>query len=205
MSVTEKERLSDDERESLTADPERQDEAHTKGAYDYLSDNTLAARYSVISGLIEQYDCDLILDIGCYVGGLRGAINRTRAYHGIDISPNAISDAITKYGDYERTEFSVGDIRSETLKLPQYPCVVWAGIGFGYSDKDSRCFADLFQKAWKLCDDNGLLIFECIEDYAWVQTHIEATSRLLTAFHVTYSLASVHNRRAVFVARKVLK
>ncbi|WP_053213466.1 class I SAM-dependent methyltransferase [Pseudomonas sp. Q12-87] len=205
MSITEKENLSDDEREALTADPERQDEAHTKGAYGYLSDSTLAARYSVISGLIEQYDCEQILDIGCYVGGLRGAINRNRAYHGIDISPHAILDARATYGHYERTEFSVGDIRSETLQLPQYPCVVWAGIGFGYSNKDSRSFADLFQKAWSLCNDNGLLIFECIEDYAWVQTHIEATSRLLTAFHVTYSLASLHNRRAVFVARKVLK
>jgi SAM-dependent methyltransferase len=205
VSVTEKVQLSDDEREALTADPERQDEAHTKGAYDYLSDNTLAARYSVISGLIEQYDCDSVLDIGCYVGGLRGAINRNRGYHGIDISAHAIKDAVARYGDYERTRFSVGDIRSEAVKLAQYPCVVWAGIGFGYSDKDSKSFADLFQKAWELCSDDGLLIFECIEDYAWVQSHIEATSRLLTAFHVTYSLASVHNRRAVFVARKVLK
>lgn len=205
MSITEKERLSEDEREALTADPERQDEAHTSGAYGYLSDATLATRYSVISGLIEQYDCPGVLDIGCYVGGLRGAINRNRAYHGIDISENAIKDAIARYGDYERTTFSVGDIRSESAKLPQYPCVVWAGIGFGYSDKDNRSFADLFKKAWDLCSDNGVLIFECIEDYAWVQTHIEATSKLLTTFHVTYSLASVHNRRAVFVARKVLK
>ena len=203
MARFEKTTLTAKERECLTADPERQGDAHILGAYDYLADEKLAARYAVISGLIEQYDCNIILDIGCYVGGLRGAVNPRRAYHGIDISPNAITEAKEKYSDYSNTKFIVGDIRDNVLPLRQYECVVWAGIGYGYSDKDNHSFSDLFTKSWELCSAKGILIFECIEDYAWVRSNIEATSRLLNAFNVTHSLASVHNRRSVFVARKV--
>ncbi len=202
MSTLEKIVLSEDEREKMTADPLRQDEAHLKGAYAYLSDTALTARYSVISGIVEQYNCDSLLDIGCYVGGLRGVINRDRGYHGIDISPSAIKDAEAKYDGFARTRFSVADIRDINLEGRTFPCVVWAGIGFGYSDKDSQSFSDLFEKACGFCEQNGLLIFECIESYAWIQSLIENSSQMLNLLNVTYPYAPVHNKRTVFVARK---
>lgn len=194
--------LSAEERESMTADPERQDEAHVKGAYAYLSDAALTARYSVISGIVEQYDCDSLLDVGCYVGGLRGQINRARGYHGIHISSHAIQDARKTYGHYERTRFTVADVRSPDVVNEKYPCVVWAGIGFGYSDKSNQSFSDLFERTCELCDENGVLIFECIEGYAWIQDSIEKHSRLMNAIKVSYPFANIHNQRTVFISKK---
>jgi SAM-dependent methyltransferase len=203
MSALERTLLSDDERESMTANPARQDEAFLKGAYAYLSNTALTARYSVISGIIEEHDCDRILDIGCYTGGLRASLNRHRAYHGIDISAHAILEARKNYSHIERTSFTVGDVRTVRLLEDNFTCVVWAGIGFGYSQTDNQSFVDLFDKTCEFCSEDGILIFECIEGYSWIQTHIERVSKILNVLQVTYPLATVHNKRTLFISRKI--
>ncbi|OOG87563.1 hypothetical protein B0E42_08260 [Pseudomonas sp. A25(2017)] len=203
MTALEKTLLSEEERESMTANPARQDEAFLKGAYAYLSNTALTARYSVISGIIEEYDCDRILDVGCYTGGLRASLNRHRAYHGIDISTHAILDARKNYSNFERTRFTVGDVRTVRFLEESFTCVVWAGIGFGYSQTDNQSFTDLFDKTCEFCSEEGILIFECIEGYSWIQAHIERVSKILNVLQVTYPLATVHNKRTLFVSRKI--
>lgn len=203
MTALEKTLLSEEERESMTANPARQDEAFLKGAYAYLSNTALTARYSVISGIIEEYDCDRILDVGCYTGGLRASLNRHRAYHGIDISTHAILDARKNYSNFERTRFTVGDVRTVGFPEESFTCVVWAGIGFGYSQTDNQSFTDLFDKTCEFCSEEGILIFECIEGYSWIQAHIERVSKILNVLQVTYPLATVHNKRTLFVSRKI--
>ncbi|MCA1441956.1 class I SAM-dependent methyltransferase [Ensifer sp. IC4062] len=191
------------EREELTSDPQRQEEAHVRGAYDYLLEDTLSARYAIIGGLIEQRDCSRILDIGCTTGELRSCFSAFRRYVGVDISPTVIAAAKQRFQEDPNATFICGDIRDISgIEATNFDCVVWAGIGFGYSHKSSGSFEDIFQKIAEFLNESGTMIFECISEYSWIEEYVGRLGTVVNRLDVTHRHSKVHSGRTIFVAKK---
>lgn len=193
--------LSEIEREKLTSNPELQEEAHVRGAYDYLGDKKLSARFAIIAGLIEQNRCGSVLDVGCMNGELRAVLDTKHDYFGIDISSTTISNARSRFLSMPRTKFICGDIRLQQMPAGTFSCVVWAGIGYGYSNKETGSFTDIFSKVCELAEPNGTLIFECISEYNWIEEEILHNASMIDVFQVRYDVNSPHPNRYVFLAK----
>jgi len=85
-------------------------EAYASGFWDYLSDVEQLARYCLLAGYIEFFECRSVLDVGCGHGVLRATMRSVEfdRYVGIDPVPNAVSVA-QQLAD-SRSEFLVGDV-----------------------------------------------------------------------------------------------
>ena len=84
---------------------------YASGRFDYFSEAYELPRYSALLGYLRMYPgTPTVLDVGCGPGLLRQLLTREdfSAYHGIDISAEAIKKASPLADD--RTSFSLGDV-----------------------------------------------------------------------------------------------
>lgn len=197
--------IQDAEREVLTSSFMRQDEAHVRGAYDYLYGVGMCARYGCIAAHIRALGRHKILDLGCGIGSLRSYLDTVVHYHGIDIAPSAISRAQSQYHDMVGTTFECTDIRDLAGRKRSYDCVVWAGIGYAYGrtgGEDAVGWREVLNLANGLLLPGGLLIPETITAYEETMAHVIVDYSLVSSWQVSCMNGLVHSRRIGWVLER---
>ena len=197
--------IQDTEREMLTSSSMRQDEAHVRGAYDYLYGVGMCARFGCIAAHIRSLDRHAILDLGCGIGSLRSYLDAGVHYHGIDIAPSAISRAQSNFHNMAGTTFELADIRNLAGREWSYDCVVWAGIGHAYGrtgGEDAVGWREVLNLANDLLLPGGLLIPETIVEYEETMAHVIVGYNLVSSWQVSCMNGPVHSRRIGWVLER---
>ena len=108
----------------LASNQQQWDEEYKSNAWDYLSDITEYARYSVVYGYIRKFiGIEGILDMGCGTGILFDMLldSEKQGYTGIDLSQEAIKVASAKSS---LNQFHCGDI-NHYVPAKKYDVIVF--------------------------------------------------------------------------------
>ncbi|EPY11889.1 MULTISPECIES: class I SAM-dependent methyltransferase [Paenibacillus] len=108
----------------LASNQQQWDEEYKSNAWDYLSDITEYARYSVVYGYIRKFiGTEGILDMGCGTGILFDMLldSEKQGYTGIDLSQEAIKVASAKSS---LNQFHCGDI-NHYVPAKKYDVIVF--------------------------------------------------------------------------------
>jgi 2-polyprenyl-3-methyl-5-hydroxy-6-metoxy-1,4-benzoquinol methylase len=194
--------LSIEEREALTASAAQQDEAHLRGAFEYLNTLGMCTRYGCIAAYIRALHRKRILDIGCGMGALRLYVDEGAEYHGIDISPSAVSRARSQCASVPNTIFTCADVREMSVSETAYDCVVWAGVGRAYgrsAEAPEPGWQEILELANGLLAPGGVLILETIVDYEEMIVPIFSRHTVVSSWQISCLSSSDHPRRIGWV------
>lgn len=197
--------LGAEERETITSEPARQDEAYVRGAYSYMSDAHMSPRLGIFAGYILDVGAKRVLDLGCGPGDLCRFLGADVSYLGIDVSPTAIAEAKQRYGHRPLTEFVCGDFHSWAYDGPAFDTIVWAGISLGWrrsgkSERMEEWFRVMNRLSMLLVKD-GILLIECIREYGQFLPSLLADHVVLTGCDVECVYSEAHGSRCVRVVR----
>jgi SAM-dependent methyltransferase len=195
--------LSVDERELLTGDPSTQDVAYRRTAYDYLASVHMVPRFGVLASYVHAVGARSVLDLGCGVGTLKRLLGPGVAYCGVDRSPTAITRAAAAFRDDPDAEFVCTDFFSWTSPR-RFDCVVWAGMGMGFTTTDRRHVGDwelVLSLARERLAPGGTLICECIDGYATHLVRMTEGYPLVSECRLECSGSDAHAGRYVRIVR----
>ena len=148
---------------------EKQDIAHQRGAYDYLSSIAMVPKNGTIAAYIKEFGLRKILDVGSGTADILDYLDRDVTYLGIDISPTAIEKAKKRFIHREHTSFYAADFWQWDCPAKDVDCVVWAGIGCTWTHEgregSHEDWRDILSLAERPLKEGGYFILEFVTRY----------------------------------------
>ena len=159
-----------------------QEFAYRSGAYGYQGSVAFVPKMAVIAGYVKHFGMKRILDIGCGTGAVLHFLDKSIGYIGVDISQTAIRQARKAFGDKSKELFYVADFRKWQCPIQSLGGVIWAGIGFTWTQKgrggDCNDWLDIVASAGRVLSPDGYMILEAVTE------HIRRLEDMLEATHV---------------------